>query len=220
MINAGLNWKMAVGALVLGNSIMGMVITVNGRIGATVSNLSAGPSGLVAHDLSAPHPFPGARTCALRVLLQLLCRRISMCARYHLARVRIRRYHDNSQFKKLRVLSVQCADRDWRTMHVRPPHSDLAELREHTEWNSRGPRHHDRRNGWLLVVLLATAAVPLHSLHESPVLLRIQVYHRSDHLPCGLWLDIAQSWRYHQPQLSHYTRPHRSRVSPCMVVFL
>jgi len=36
MIAAGLNWKMAIGACVLGNTIMGLVITVNGRIGATV----------------------------------------------------------------------------------------------------------------------------------------------------------------------------------------
>jgi len=36
MIAAGLNWKMAIGACVLGNTIMGLVITVNGRIGATL----------------------------------------------------------------------------------------------------------------------------------------------------------------------------------------
>jgi NCS1 family nucleobase:cation symporter-1 len=37
MIAAGLSWRMAIGACVLGNTIMGLVITVNGRIGATVS---------------------------------------------------------------------------------------------------------------------------------------------------------------------------------------
>jgi NCS1 family nucleobase:cation symporter-1 len=37
MIAAGLSWKMAIGACVLGNTIMGLVITANGRIGATVS---------------------------------------------------------------------------------------------------------------------------------------------------------------------------------------
>jgi hypothetical protein len=37
MIASGLNWRLAIGALVLGNSIMGAVITINGRIGARVS---------------------------------------------------------------------------------------------------------------------------------------------------------------------------------------
>jgi nucleobase:cation symporter-1, NCS1 family len=36
MIAVGLDWKMAVGACVLGNAIMGLVITVNGRVGAIV----------------------------------------------------------------------------------------------------------------------------------------------------------------------------------------
>ncbi|KAF2724789.1 hypothetical protein K431DRAFT_281739 [Polychaeton citri CBS 116435] len=34
MISVGLNWKMAIGACVLGNTIMGLVITINGRMGA------------------------------------------------------------------------------------------------------------------------------------------------------------------------------------------
>ncbi|OAL34318.1 hypothetical protein AYO20_06371 [Fonsecaea nubica] len=34
MIAVGLSWKMAIGACVLGNAIMGLVITVNGRMGA------------------------------------------------------------------------------------------------------------------------------------------------------------------------------------------
>jgi NCS1 family nucleobase:cation symporter-1 len=38
MIATGLSWRMAIGALVLGNAIMGMVITINGRIGARVSH--------------------------------------------------------------------------------------------------------------------------------------------------------------------------------------
>lgn len=37
MIAVGLSWKMAIGACVLGNTIMGLVITINGRMGATVS---------------------------------------------------------------------------------------------------------------------------------------------------------------------------------------
>lgn len=37
MISVGLSWRMAIGACVLGNTLMGLVITINGRIGATVS---------------------------------------------------------------------------------------------------------------------------------------------------------------------------------------
>jgi NCS1 family nucleobase:cation symporter-1 len=36
MIAVGLSWKMAIGACVLGNTVMGLVITINGRMGATV----------------------------------------------------------------------------------------------------------------------------------------------------------------------------------------
>ncbi|KAK4569408.1 hypothetical protein LTR86_003171 [Recurvomyces mirabilis] len=36
MIAVGLSWKMAIGACVLGNTLMGLVITTNGRIGATL----------------------------------------------------------------------------------------------------------------------------------------------------------------------------------------
>ncbi|KAE8442418.1 hypothetical protein EG329_003376 [Mollisiaceae sp. DMI_Dod_QoI] len=36
MIAVGLSWRMAIGACVLGNFIMGLVITVNGRMGATL----------------------------------------------------------------------------------------------------------------------------------------------------------------------------------------
>lgn len=36
MIAVGLDWKMAIGACVLGNTIMGIVITINGRMGAIV----------------------------------------------------------------------------------------------------------------------------------------------------------------------------------------
>jgi NCS1 family nucleobase:cation symporter-1 len=39
MIAVGLSWKMAIGACVLGNTIMGLVITINGRMGATVSHV-------------------------------------------------------------------------------------------------------------------------------------------------------------------------------------
>ncbi|KAH8658065.1 permease for cytosine/purines, uracil, thiamine, allantoin-domain-containing protein [Xylariales sp. PMI_506] len=36
MIAVGLSWRMAIGACVLGNFLMGLVITINGRIGATL----------------------------------------------------------------------------------------------------------------------------------------------------------------------------------------
>lgn len=36
IIAVGLSWKLAIGACVLGNAIMGLVITVNGRMGAIV----------------------------------------------------------------------------------------------------------------------------------------------------------------------------------------
>ena len=45
MIAAGLDWRMAIGACVLGNTIMGLVITVNGRIGAKASSLLPRRSG-------------------------------------------------------------------------------------------------------------------------------------------------------------------------------
>jgi nucleobase:cation symporter-1, NCS1 family len=39
MIAVGLSWRMAIGACVLGNFIMGLVITINGRMGARVGGL-------------------------------------------------------------------------------------------------------------------------------------------------------------------------------------
>jgi NCS1 family nucleobase:cation symporter-1 len=58
MIATGLSWRMAIGALVLGNAVMGMVITINGRIGARVS-LSMHKS-LMQHtyDIKLHTPFP------------------------------------------------------------------------------------------------------------------------------------------------------------------
>ena len=38
MIAVGLDWKMAIGACVLGNTIMGLVITINGRMVAIVGS--------------------------------------------------------------------------------------------------------------------------------------------------------------------------------------
>jgi cytosine/uracil/thiamine/allantoin permease len=36
MIAVGLSWKLAIAACVIGNTIMGIIITTNGRLGATV----------------------------------------------------------------------------------------------------------------------------------------------------------------------------------------
>lgn len=39
IIAVGLSWKLAIGACVLGNTLMGLVITVNGRMGAIVCSI-------------------------------------------------------------------------------------------------------------------------------------------------------------------------------------
>ena len=87
MIAVGLSWKMAIGACVLGNTVMGIVITVNGRMGAIVSfcTLPTRPSG-ADPDLAA-HSVPRASAYALRLLLQLLRRPVPLRARYCVARV-------------------------------------------------------------------------------------------------------------------------------------
>jgi len=67
MIYVGLNWKMAIGACVLGNTIMGIVITVNGRMGATVGCV------LLKAEQSllriASYTIPSSRTHAIWLLL-------------------------------------------------------------------------------------------------------------------------------------------------------
>lgn len=58
MIAVGLSWRMAIGACVLGNFLMGLVITANGRIGAIVSFSLCD---LAAHRLTCTKlhtPFP------------------------------------------------------------------------------------------------------------------------------------------------------------------
>lgn len=76
---------MAIGACVLGNTIMGLVITINGRMGATVGCV------LRRAELSllgiASHSVPRSRTHAIWLLLQLLCRVVPLRPRYRLARV-------------------------------------------------------------------------------------------------------------------------------------
>jgi hypothetical protein len=90
MISAGLSWRMAIGACVLGNTIMGLVITANGRIGATVSPAPI-PRLQYTDILSlAPHTISHSCTHAFRVLLQLLCSRVPLYSCYHLAWVGVR----------------------------------------------------------------------------------------------------------------------------------
>ena len=77
---------MAIGACVLGNTIMGLVITINGRMGATVGCIlvqRAEPSlpGIASHSVPCP------RTHAIWLLLQLLRCRVSLCPCHCLARV-------------------------------------------------------------------------------------------------------------------------------------
>jgi cytosine/uracil/thiamine/allantoin permease len=67
MIEVGLSWKMAIGACVLGNTIMGVVITVNGRMGATVGCvLQKTERSLLG---IASHSVPRSRTHAIWLLL-------------------------------------------------------------------------------------------------------------------------------------------------------
>jgi NCS1 family nucleobase:cation symporter-1 len=105
MIAVGLSWKMAIGACVLGNSIMGLVITVNGRMGATVGYLPLQTAELGLLGI-ASHSVPGSRTHALWLLLQLLRCAVPLRPRRRLARVSL---SDQSlhQFRKLTVHSVQ-----------------------------------------------------------------------------------------------------------------
>lgn len=58
MIATGLSWRMAIGALVLGNAIMGMVITINGRIGARVRLSTRVLLRIIAYTSQLHTPFP------------------------------------------------------------------------------------------------------------------------------------------------------------------
>jgi len=67
MIAVGLSWKEAIGACVLGNTLMAIVITVNGRIGATVSTSNSlelpGRSTAEQHSFTRHSPFsPGCHS--------------------------------------------------------------------------------------------------------------------------------------------------------------
>ena len=64
MIAVGLSWKMAIGACVLGNTLMGLVITTNGRIGATVRHqvVSLATAMMLISDSYIRHS-PSSRAC-------------------------------------------------------------------------------------------------------------------------------------------------------------
>jgi hypothetical protein len=83
MISVGLDWKMAIGACVLGNTIMGLVITINGRIGATVRCIlqNTEPSLL---DI-ASHSIPRSCTHAVWLLLCSIRRTVPLRPRRRLA---------------------------------------------------------------------------------------------------------------------------------------
>jgi hypothetical protein len=87
MIAAGLSWRMAIGACVLGNTIMGLVITMNGRIGATVSFLEAQSPCTYSSKLTLVASYTISHSCtyAFWLLLQLLRSCIPMRTRHHLA---------------------------------------------------------------------------------------------------------------------------------------
>ena len=96
---------MAIGACVLGNAVMGIVITVNGRMGATVGCVLVQRAELSLLGI-ASHSVPRSRTHAIWLLLQLLRRRVSLRPGHRLARVSL---SDQSvhHFKRLIVHSVQ-----------------------------------------------------------------------------------------------------------------
>ena len=97
MIATGLSWRMAIGALVLGNAIMGMVITINVRIGARVRLSIACVVDNHSLQFIASHSVSGTCSRAIRLLCQLLRRSIPLRARHHLARVRPLTTHSYSE---------------------------------------------------------------------------------------------------------------------------
>ncbi len=104
MIAVGLSWKMAIGACVLGNTIMGLVITINGRMGATVGcvlqNAEQNLLGIASHSV------PRSCTHAIWLLFQLLRCGVPLCPRHRLARVSL--FNQSlHHFSRLTVRSVQ-----------------------------------------------------------------------------------------------------------------
>lgn len=145
MIAVGLSWKMAIGACVLGNTLMGLVITVNGRIGAKVGRLLPPKT---ANGLLEIAPYSLPRTCphAVWLLLQLLCGPVSLRACHCMARR---------------------ANHHWWPMYGCSAHSNLAKLCQHSQHHTGIAGYLDIWNDCFLTVLPAPAALPLHSLHEG-----------------------------------------------------
>ena len=81
---------MAIGACVLGNSIMGIIITINGRMGATVGRCHPRRQPKLAVLMrfkTASHSFSSPCPHAFWLLLQLLCGPVSLCSCHRVARV-------------------------------------------------------------------------------------------------------------------------------------
>jgi hypothetical protein len=76
---------MAIGACVLGNTIMGLVITMNGRIGATVCFIPILKVRFSNLLFIASYAISYSCSNAIRLLLQLLRRGIPLRTRHHLA---------------------------------------------------------------------------------------------------------------------------------------
>jgi hypothetical protein len=160
MIAVGLSWKMAIGACVLGNAVMGLVITINGRMGATV--------GCVLQEAErsllgiASHSVPRSHTHAIWLLLQLLRRRVPLRPRHRLARVSL---SDPLTSSLQEADCTQCPNRDWRPMHDRLAHGHLAKLCQHPQPHTCRRGHHHGRNVWVCALLPASASFPMHPLH-------------------------------------------------------
>ena len=123
---------MAIGACVLGNTIMGLVITINGRMGATVGCVYLQRAEPSLPEL-ASHSVPCPRTHAIWLLLQLLRCRVSLCPCHCLARVS---FFDQS-LPCLRMLISQCPNHDWRPMHDGLAHGNLAKLCQYPKSHTR-----------------------------------------------------------------------------------
>lgn len=165
MIAVGLDWKMAIGACVLGNTIMGLVITINGRMGAIVGCVHFnGPS--EAYFTSFIPRSPCFRACHSATTLATLS---SCLAAFSLS-------SGWGQFVRSVTLSIreanltQCPNYDWWTMHDCPAHSHLAKLCSYSQSHTRVPGYHHGRDVWLRALLLASTSLPVHPLHQGMAL--------------------------------------------------
>lgn len=78
MIAVGLDWRMAIGACVLGNTIMGLVITINGRMGAIVGLPQVRRRTNLTLD-SSTRRFPCSLACHLATTLHSLWSCLAVC---------------------------------------------------------------------------------------------------------------------------------------------